>query len=133
MRGALNMTYIGSRVPRREDHDLLTGRAVTVADLSEPGTVEVAFVRSPVAHGRLLGVDTFAACESPGFVGAWSAADLPDLRPCPPCRTGRDGRRRWTGPPSPEASCATRASRSRWWRRGGGRRPRTARNGSASR
>ena len=86
------MTYIGSRVPRREDHDLLTGRAVTVADLREPGTVEVAFARSPVAHGRLRGVRVSAAREVTGVVGAWSAADLPDLPalPAPPDGTRRE-------------------------------------------
>jgi carbon-monoxide dehydrogenase large subunit len=74
-----NMGYIGARVPRREDRDLVTGAARTVADLSVPGTVELAFVRSPVPHARIGALDTAPARDQPGVLGAWSAADLPGL------------------------------------------------------
>ena len=77
------MRHIGDRVQRREDADLLTGRARTVADLDVPGTLELAFVRSEVAHGRLTGVDVSAALGVPGVVGAWSATELPGLPPTP--------------------------------------------------
>jgi carbon-monoxide dehydrogenase large subunit len=73
------MGYIGARVPRREDRDLVTGAARTVADLSVPGTVELAFVRSPVPHARIGAVDTSPARDRPGVLGAWSAAQLPGL------------------------------------------------------
>ena len=53
--------YIGVPVHRREDHDLLTGRAVMVADLDLPGTVELAFTRSPLAHADVRGVDASPA------------------------------------------------------------------------
>jgi carbon-monoxide dehydrogenase large subunit len=84
------MRSIGGRVPRREDADLLTGRARTVADLDVPGTLELAFVRSPVAHGRLRDVDVSAAGAVPGVRGAWSAARLPGLpqTPVPPPSRG---------------------------------------------
>jgi carbon-monoxide dehydrogenase large subunit len=83
--------YIGTRVARREDAELLTGAARTVADLrpadlpphgdagSGAGIVEVAFVRSPVAHAEIRGVDTGAARRLDGVIGAWSAAELPEL------------------------------------------------------
>jgi len=77
------MRHIGDRVQRREDADLLTGRARTVADLDVPGTLELAFVRSEVAHGRLTGVDVSAAAGVPGVTGAWSATELPGLPPTP--------------------------------------------------
>ncbi|KUN03370.1 aldehyde oxidase [Streptomyces yokosukanensis] len=40
-------------------------------------------MRSKVAHGVLRAVDCTAARDVPGVVGAWSAADLPDLPPVP--------------------------------------------------
>jgi carbon-monoxide dehydrogenase large subunit len=88
--------YLGERVPRREDADLLTGRARTVADLGPEDTgcpehaLEAVFVRSPAALGRLGRVDLTAARTLPGVLGAWSAADLPDLPPTtmPPSSRG---------------------------------------------
>ncbi|MGO9784649.1 MAG: xanthine dehydrogenase family protein molybdopterin-binding subunit [Streptosporangiaceae bacterium] len=78
-----NTSYIGVRIPRREDPALLMGAARTVADLQVPGTVELAFTRSEVAHARLGRVDSAPARGLPGVAGAWSAADLPDLPPAP--------------------------------------------------
>jgi carbon-monoxide dehydrogenase large subunit len=47
---------VGASVLRREDDRHLRGRGSFVADMKLPGQQEVAFLRSPVAHGRLLGV-----------------------------------------------------------------------------
>ncbi|WP_436846091.1 xanthine dehydrogenase family protein molybdopterin-binding subunit [Streptomyces shenzhenensis] len=68
---------------RREDERLLSGKGRYVADISVPGCLDAAFVRSPVAHGALRAVDCTAARAVPGVAGAWSAADLPDLPPVP--------------------------------------------------
>ncbi|MBO0744976.1 MAG: xanthine dehydrogenase family protein molybdopterin-binding subunit, partial [Candidatus Dormibacteraeota bacterium] len=57
---------IGSSVPRREDPRLLTGHGRYVSDLQLPGMRQVAFLRSPLAHARLLGVDSAAALTVPG-------------------------------------------------------------------
>jgi carbon-monoxide dehydrogenase large subunit len=51
-----------------------------VADVAPEGRLEATFVRSPVAHARLLDVDLAAAREMPGVTGAWAAGDL-DLEP----------------------------------------------------
>ncbi|NQU69797.1 MAG: xanthine dehydrogenase family protein molybdopterin-binding subunit, partial [Rhodospirillales bacterium] len=48
---------VGARLPRKEDARFLRGRGQYVADIALPGTLEVAFVRSPVAHGRLRGIE----------------------------------------------------------------------------
>ena len=88
--------YLGERVPRREDLDLVTGRARTVADLrpedvdSHEPLLEAAFVRSAVAFGDLGAVDCAAARTVAGVVGAWAASDLPDLPPTtsPPSSRG---------------------------------------------
>ena len=72
----ISRTVLGHEVIRSEDPDLLTGRARFLADLDEPGTLEAVFVRSPVAHGRLIGVGTAAAAGRPGVDSVWTAADL---------------------------------------------------------
>jgi aerobic carbon-monoxide dehydrogenase large subunit len=48
---------VGARQPRNEDRRHLRGKGHFVADISMPRMQEVAFVRSQVAHGRLLGVE----------------------------------------------------------------------------
>jgi CO/xanthine dehydrogenase Mo-binding subunit len=72
------------RLGRREDARLITGAGRYVGDLDIPGCLEVAFVRSTVAHGRLVGVDTSAAATVDGVVAVWSAADLGDEMPFVP-------------------------------------------------
>src|ERR1700712_5342624 len=47
---------VGARVRRKEDARLLAGRGQFVGDIKLPNMLEVAFVRSPVAHGRLRAV-----------------------------------------------------------------------------
>ena len=42
---------------RVEDEPLLRGQGRFVDDLDIPGALHVAFLRSPVAHGRLKGID----------------------------------------------------------------------------
>ena len=44
---------IGASVLRKEDERFLRGRGQYVGDHRLPGTRDVAFVRSPVAHARL--------------------------------------------------------------------------------
>ncbi len=77
------MSILGNWVPRVEDPRLLTAGGTYVADVALPGALQVAFVRSTSAHGRLLAVDTTAAAAAPGVVAVVTAADLdtPDLVP----------------------------------------------------
>ncbi len=79
------MSVLGNRVLRTEDPRMLTEGARYVADLRLDGAAHACFVRSTVAHGRLLGVDTAGARTRPGVLGVFNAADLdlPDLKPIP--------------------------------------------------
>ncbi len=70
------MRLTGSSVPRREDPRLLAGAGRYVDDISVPGLLEAVFVRSPVAHGRLVSVDTADALATGGVVAVLTAADL---------------------------------------------------------
>lgn len=56
----------GAPIRRTEDPRLLRGHGRYVGDLDPPGLLEVAFVRSPHAHARVLGYETSAASASPG-------------------------------------------------------------------
>jgi len=47
---------VGASILRVEDRRLLDGRGAYLADLDIPGTQEIAFLRSPVAHARILSV-----------------------------------------------------------------------------
>ncbi|MFF3667009.1 molybdopterin-dependent oxidoreductase [Microtetraspora malaysiensis] len=72
---------------RREDERLLAGRGEFVNDVSPPGTLHVAFLRSTVAAGRITRLETGAARALEGVVAVFTAADLNpragDMRPTP--------------------------------------------------
>ena len=70
-------TGIGARVLRKEDERHLHGRGRFIDDLSFARLLEVAFVRSPVAHGRIRSVGVPEA----GRGRVFTAADLTDIKP----------------------------------------------------
>src|SRR6185437_9566939 len=75
------MSILGTRVVRTEDPKILTVGGTYVDDLREPelqGAARVIFVRSPIAHARITGIDTAEALQAPGgeaapmpLGGAW--------------------------------------------------------------
>jgi aerobic carbon-monoxide dehydrogenase large subunit len=69
----------GTAVRRKEDARLLTGRGRYVSDLVLPRMRHVAFVRSPVAHARLAGIDTTEALGTEG-VHAVFTGEHPAMR-----------------------------------------------------
>src|SRR3990170_2157477 len=71
-------TYVGASVARKEDPELLTGQARFVDDLTLPGMLWMAVVRSPHAHARIKAVDVSKALAAPGVVAAFSGTDLVD-------------------------------------------------------
>jgi carbon-monoxide dehydrogenase large subunit len=71
---------LGDRVPRVEDERLLTVGGTYVDDLQIPeltGAARVTFVRSPVAHALVTGIDASAALAEPGVVAVLTSADMP--------------------------------------------------------
>ncbi len=66
-------SILGNAVRRLEDPTLLTGDGKYVDDLVEPGTLHVAFVRSPVAHANVGSVDIAEASAMPGVVAVYHA------------------------------------------------------------
>src|SRR4051812_39344313 len=73
-------SLLGTAVRRVEDPAILRGAAEYVDDLAVPGTLHLVFVRSPVAHAAITGVDVSEALDAPGVVGVYTHDDL-GLRP----------------------------------------------------
>ena len=76
-------SHIGRAVPRREDRSPLLGRQRYIADLKLPGMLEVAFVRSPEAHARIVSIDPGPALALPGVHAVFTGSDLTDVDPFP--------------------------------------------------
>ncbi len=60
------MAAVGQSILRKEDIRFVTGRGRYTDDLQLPNQCHAIFVRSPIAHARILGVDTSAAADMPG-------------------------------------------------------------------
>jgi aerobic carbon-monoxide dehydrogenase large subunit len=71
-------TYIGSPVERVEDARLLRGDTRWVDNMTLPGMLWMAVVRSPYAHAKIKTVDISRALEAEGVVAAFSGAELAD-------------------------------------------------------
>ena len=114
--GKASALGVGARLRREEDARHLLGRGQFVADLRFPGMMDVAFVRSQVAHARIRSIDI--PPESRGHV--FVAADIPEVLPIasfceipgwkhssyPPLA---DGKVRFVGQPIAACIAATRA------------------------
>ncbi|MEP9382646.1 xanthine dehydrogenase family protein molybdopterin-binding subunit [Nocardioides sp. KR10-350] len=67
---------IGRDRRRKEDQRLITGRTRWTDNITLPGMLHLAMVRSPFAHARITSVDTSAAKESTGVVAVVTGADF---------------------------------------------------------
>jgi len=107
---------IGARVRRKEDARHLAGRASFVADMVLPRQREVAFLRSPIAHGRIVRVGKPVGHESSVFVRD-DLADIPDIEACntvpgyrlSKCPPLAQGKVRFVGEPVAMCVAGTRA------------------------
>src|SRR5262245_16156376 len=80
--------YVGAALSPRETRKHCLGRGSYVGDLTAPGMLHAAFVRSPHAHARIARVDAAAASRAPGIAavltGPALAALTAPLRIAPP-------------------------------------------------
>lgn len=72
------MSKFGTRQPvtRLEDHRFLTGQGRYVDDIAPEGALVGYVLRSPIAHGEIIAIDTAAAQAAPGVHLVLTAADL---------------------------------------------------------
>ncbi|MBI1354123.1 MAG: molybdopterin-dependent oxidoreductase [Acidobacteria bacterium] len=74
----------GSAIRRREDPRLITGSALYTDDMTLPGMLHAAMLRSPYAHARIRSIDASAALEAEGVVAVYTSADAEgELNPVP--------------------------------------------------
>jgi carbon-monoxide dehydrogenase large subunit len=58
---------VGARLRRKEDQRFLAGEGEYVGNIKLPGMMAVAFVRSPIAHGRIVSIEKPAGHEHAVF------------------------------------------------------------------
>ncbi|HUB50355.1 MAG TPA: xanthine dehydrogenase family protein molybdopterin-binding subunit [Acetobacteraceae bacterium] len=79
----MTIPFRGQSLRRFEDTRFLTGRGRYIEDIDLPNQAWMHVVRSPHAHAAIETIDTAPALATPGVVGVFTAADLPDLGPMP--------------------------------------------------
>jgi carbon-monoxide dehydrogenase large subunit len=77
------VSILGTRVLRTEDPRFLTGGDRFIDNLPLPGALHVVYVRSTLAHARLVGVDVADAVAAPGVVAVFTGDDV-DLEAAQP-------------------------------------------------
>ncbi|MEY8875017.1 MAG: xanthine dehydrogenase molybdopterin binding subunit [Leptothrix sp. (in: b-proteobacteria)] len=85
-------------------HLHVAGAAPYVDDITEiAGTLHAALGLSPLAHGRLIGIDLAALRAQPGVVAVYTGADFPGVNDCGPLLHDEpilaDGTLRYVGQP----------------------------------
>jgi carbon-monoxide dehydrogenase large subunit len=76
---------LGKARLRKEDARLITGQTNWTDNISLPGMLHMAFLRSPYAHARITRVDVSAALAVPGVIAAFAGQDFADEQGSLPC------------------------------------------------
>lgn len=77
---------IGNAVERIEDLRFLRGKGEYLDDLARDRLLHAVILRSPVAHGRIVGIDARAALAIPGVHAVFTARDVGTPVPIIPMR-----------------------------------------------
>ncbi|WP_203434034.1 xanthine dehydrogenase family protein molybdopterin-binding subunit [Jiangella asiatica] len=76
---------VGRDRRRKEDARLITGRTMWTDNVSLPGMLHLAILRSPMSHARIDGIDASAARSMPGVVDVITGRDVADVQGSLPC------------------------------------------------
>jgi aerobic carbon-monoxide dehydrogenase large subunit len=82
---AAQAVELGKARLRKEDARLITGQTNWTDNITLPGMLHMAFLRSPYAHARITSVDVSAAKQLPGVMAAFSGADFAGEQGSLPC------------------------------------------------
>ncbi len=82
-RTATQDNFVGQAMRRKEDPRMITGQGRYVDDITLPGMLYMAVVRSSEAHARIVSIDASGAREAPGVQGVFTADDLTLEGPLP--------------------------------------------------
>jgi CO/xanthine dehydrogenase Mo-binding subunit len=97
MSGIVAERYTGASIKRSEDPRILTGAGRYVDDIKLPGMLHAAFVRSPMAHARVLAVEAAAPRGRPGGSAVRPAGRQRARAGIHPARDGQGAFRRRSG------------------------------------
>ena len=75
--------HVGRSMRRKEDPRMITGRGRYVDDISVPGMLYAAFIRSPEAHAKITSIDTSAAARRDDVVAVFTGEELAGDFPAP--------------------------------------------------
>jgi aerobic carbon-monoxide dehydrogenase large subunit len=81
-------SILGNRVARLEDPRFLTAGGTYVEDVVIPDATWLTYVRSPVAHARITGIDVSWAKTAPGVLAVLTGDDVADLGLAPHASSG---------------------------------------------
>jgi len=76
---------VGAARRRKEDARLITGHSRWTDNITLPGMLHLAILRSPHAHARITSIDTAPALLQPNVVAAFTGADVADVQGSLPC------------------------------------------------
>lgn len=76
LKEVVSKQHIGDPRRRHEDPRLLSGKGYYAADLSYPGALVAATLRSPFAHALILSINASAARDLEGVIAIYTAADI---------------------------------------------------------
>ena len=76
---------IGQARKRKEDAHLITGRTTWTDNLTVPGLLHLAILRSPMSHAKITSIDVSGALKRPGVIAAFSGKDFADVQGSIPC------------------------------------------------
>ena len=72
---------VNHSVPREDGVAKVTGRAVFTSDIRLEGMAHAKLLRSPVAHARILSIDSAEALRQPGVIAVLTGNDLNGIDP----------------------------------------------------
>ena len=81
----MSTAMFGSGIRRREDPRLITGAASYTDDLTLPGMLHAAMLRSPHAHAHIGAIDASRAKSARGVVAVYTSADTEGALQPSPC------------------------------------------------
>ena len=81
----MSTRIFGSGIRRREDPRLITGSATYTDDITLPGMVHAAMLRSPHAHAKITKIDTSEATSAPGVLAVYTGVDIDGALEPVPC------------------------------------------------
>jgi carbon-monoxide dehydrogenase large subunit len=82
---------IGQSRRRKEDAHLITGRTTWTDNMTLPGMLHLAILRSPMAHAKITSIDTTDAKGRPGVVAVFTGQDFADSQGSLPCAWAPEG------------------------------------------